>query len=125
MGVFHFFLIEQIVPNRATHHIFKKAKDCSSFNKFFQWSSQPETSQKSLKYLDLLWMIDLCIAKSVISVWVGCNSILSAGITEVIQKIWYLPQINEAPTSTAAVAETLNIAQRIASECKKELLYVT
>ena len=70
-------------------------------------------------------MFDLCILQSVISLWVGCNSILSARITEVIQKIWYLPQIGEAPTSTAAVAETLNTAQRIASECKKKLLSVT
>ena len=70
-------------------------------------------------------MIDLCIAPSAASVWVGCNSILSAEITEVIQRRWYLPQINEIPTLTAAVAETLNRAQRIASECEKELPSVT
>ena len=55
----------------------------------------------------------------------GYNSILSAEIREVIQKIWSLPQINETPTSTAEVTETLKRAQRIASECEKELLSVT
>ena len=50
-------------------------------------------------------MIDLCIATSAASMWVGYNSILLAEITEVIQKKFYLPQINETPTSTAAVAK--------------------
>ena len=53
--------------------------------------------------------------------WVGWNSIFSAENTEVIQKVWYLPQINESPTLTAVVAETLNVAQRTVSECGKDL----
>ena len=67
-----------------------------------------------------MWIID-----SVASMWVGWNYILSAEIKEVIQKVWDLPQINETPTLTAVVAETLNRAQRIASECEKELISVT
>ena len=66
-------------------------------------------------------MIDLCKAPSVTPMWVGWNSIFSAENTEVIQKVWYLPQINESPTLTAVVAETLNVAQRTASECGKDL----
>ena len=67
-----------------------------------------------------MWIID-----SVASMWVGWNYILSAEIKEVIQKVWDLPQINETPILTAVVAETLNRAQRIASECEKELISVT
>ena len=33
-----------------------------------------------------------------------------------------MPQINESPTSTAVVAEALNRAQHIASECAKDLI---
>ena len=33
-----------------------------------------------------------------------------------------MPQINESPTLTAVVAEALNRAQRIASECAKDLI---
>ena len=33
-----------------------------------------------------------------------------------------MPQINESPTSAAVVAEALNRAQRIASECAKDLI---
>ena len=36
-----------------------------------------------------------------------------------------LPQINESPTSTAVVTETLNRAQCIASECGKEFISAT
>ena len=49
----------------------------------------------------------------------GWDSILSPENTELIKKVWYLPQINESPTSTALVAEALNRAQRIASEFEK------
>ena len=44
-------------------------------------------SLKNARYLDLLWMIDLCIAPSAIPMWVGWNSILSVENTEVIQKV--------------------------------------
>ena len=81
-------------------------------------------SLTNARYLDLLWMIDLYIAPSVTPMWIGWNSIFSAENSEVIQKVWYLPQINESPTSTAVVAETLNRAQRIASECGKEFISV-
>ena len=70
-------------------------------------------------------MIDLCIAPSVASMWVRWNNILLAKITEVIQKVWYLPQIYEIPSSRDVVAETLHRAQRIASECEKGLIFVT
>lgn len=41
------------------------------------------------------------------------------------QKIWYLPPINLSPTSLSVVAETLNIAQQVACECKNYYLYMT
>ena len=70
-------------------------------------------------------MIDLCIVPSATPMLVEWNSILSAENTQVIQKVWYLPQINESSTSTAAVPETLNRTQRIDSECGKEFIFLT
>ena len=63
--------------------------------------------------------------ESVALMWVRWNRILSAEIKEVIQKVWYLPQINETPTLTVVVAKILNRAKRIASECEKELISET
>ena len=62
---------------------------------------------------------------SVALMWVRWNYILSAEIKEVIQKVCYLPQINETPTLTVVVAEILDSATRIASECEKELISET
>ena len=56
--------------------------------------------------------------------WVGWNSKHIPKSNE-IQKVWYLPQINQSPTSVAVVAETLKRAQIIAEECRKKTISVT
>ena len=45
--------------------------------------------------------------------------------TEASEVIWYLPQINISPTSSAVVRETMKRAQRMAVECNKENIAVT
>ena len=39
------------------------------------------------RIVDLLWMIDLCIAPTATPMWVGCNSIFSAENKELIQEV--------------------------------------
>ena len=50
--------------------------------------------------------------------WVGWNSKFDQSAKST-QNIWYLPQINESPTSHAVVAETLKRAIQVADECGK------
>ena len=57
------------------------------------------------------------------AMWVGWNSELFPN-THKLQKVWYLPQINQSPTS-AVVADTMQHAQRIASESNKTSIAVT
>ena len=44
---------------------------------------------------------------------------------ESTQKVWYLKQMNESPTSTSVVAETLKRSQKVAEECNKYNISVT
>ena len=72
----------------------------------------------------MLWMADCYFSPNTTPMWVGWNSKMFPD--EVCsQKVWYLPQINESPTSVAVVAETMRRAQRIAEECKKKSISVT
>ena len=57
-------------------------------------------------------------------VWVGWNAKYSPE-NKTTQKIWYLPQINQCPTLTSVVAETMRRSLRIASESQKENISVT
>ena len=50
--------------------------------------------------------------------WVGWNSKYGPQ-EESTENVWYLKQINESPTSTSVVAETLKQPQKVAEECKK------
>ena len=45
--------------------------------------------------------------------------------TRPLKKIWYLPHINQSPTSTSVVAETIRGSLRITSEGQKENITVT
>ena len=56
--------------------------------------------------------------------WAGWNSLYEKN-SEITHRICYLPQINESPTSTSVVRETLKRAKRIAIESqKKKLCYL-
>ena len=56
--------------------------------------------------------------------WVGWYAKYSPQ-NKTTQKIWYLPQINQSPTSTSVVAETMIRSFRIASEGQKENTFLT
>ena len=56
--------------------------------------------------------------------WVGWNSRYGPR-EESMQKVWYLKQMNESPTSTSVVAETLKRSQKVAEECNKYNISVT
>ena len=57
--------------------------------------------------------------------WVGWNASLIGNFELDAQKVWYLPQINQSPTSSAVVLETMKRSQRLAEECGKDSIAVT
>ena len=72
---------------------------------------------------DIMWMADVCNNEDT-PMWVGWNSMLIPK-DDHLQKIWYLPQINQSPTSTAVVLETMKRSLCIASESGKQSIAVT
>ena len=56
--------------------------------------------------------------------WAGWNSRYGPR-EESTPKFWYLKQMNESPTSTSVVAETLKRSQKVAEECNKYSMSVT
>ena len=57
--------------------------------------------------------------------WVGWNANMEKTNTQNKQSVFYMPQINESPTSTSVVRETMKKAQDVAKECNKESIAVT
>ena len=86
-------------------------------------ASEPKSHLNARMY-DSLWMMDFCFSPHGTAMWVGWNAELFPNTHE-LQKVWYLPQINQSPTSSAVVAETMRRAQRIASESNKTSISVT
>ena len=56
--------------------------------------------------------------------WAGWNSRYGPQ-EESKPKFWYLKQMNESPTSTSVVAETLKRSQKVAEECNIYNISVT
>lgn len=56
--------------------------------------------------------------------WVGWNA-MSIPRDEHLHKIWYLPHINQSPTSNAVVVETMKRSLRVAVESGKQSIAVT
>ena len=81
-------------------------------------------SVEKAKEADILWMINLHVSSMRTPLWTGCNSLAFNDKTSV-QKVWYLPQINQSPTTTAVVAETMNRALKIADESGRKSIAVT
>jgi hypothetical protein len=69
-------------------------------------------------------MMDFCFSPNDTPVSVGWNAKVFPNKKQ-LQKVWYLPQINQSPTSTAAAAEKMGRAQGIVNESKKESISVT
>ena len=75
-------------------------------------------SVEKAKEADILWMINLHVSPMQTPLWTGWNSLAFNDKTSV-QKVWYLPQINQSPNTTAVVPETMNRALKIADEWEK------
>ena len=60
-----------------------------------------------------------------IPMWVGCNSRNDASSFDQKQKIFYLPPINQSPTSHSVVLETMKRPQQLAKESKIKEIAVT
>ena len=57
--------------------------------------------------------------------WVGWNLLQTPDKNDAQENVFYLPQINLSPTSTAVVRETLKRAQQMAAECNMTSISVT
>ena len=63
-------------------------------------------------------MIQFSILPKSTPMWVGWNTQHRID-KKATEKIWYLPAINQSPTSTVVVKETMKKAQQLAVECGK------
>ena len=74
---------------------------------------------------DIMWMADIVTDKDETTpMFVGWNAMLLPKEDQ-RQKVVYLPQINQSPTSYAVVKETMDRALCVAEECGKESVVVT
>lgn len=76
------------------------------------------------KMSDTLWIMSLTLDKKETPMWVGYNAKRIKDPLP-IQKIAYMTQIDQSPTSLSVVAETLRICQKVARECKQSVISVT
>lgn len=83
----------------------------------------PATLKKSQE-LDFLWTLNLKLKPKETQMWVGFNYDHTIE-TLARQKVCYLPQINQSPTSNAVVMHTLKMSQRVAEECDQQYISVT
>ena len=86
-----------------------------------QWI--PESYQQA-KINDLLWMIQFSILPKSTPMWVGWNAQHRIN-KKATEKIWYLPAINQSPTSTEVIKETMKRAQQLTKECGKREIALT
>ena len=74
---------------------------------------------------DVLWMANVAIEpENLTSLWTGWNSLISSPNNRK-HKVWYLPQINQSPTSHSVVAETMKRTIDIGKECGRDSVAVT
>ena len=79
----------------------------------------PESYTKS-RHDDVKWMISFAFWRETQPMWVRCNAKKESDKFSKIQKLFYLPQINQSPTSTVVVVETLKRALKFADHFKKK-----
>ena len=85
--------------------------------------AQPNISKSCGKYI--LWLEDVATdTENSTPMWIGWNSNLIPS-DDCFQEIWYLPQINQSPTSYAVVCQTMKDSLKISSECRKHNIAVT
>ena len=72
---------------------------------------------------DVLWMLDVWQNPNT-PMWAGWNAERVYDCRKQM-KVWYLPQINQSPTSNAVVVETMKRSQKLAEESNKSCMVVT
>ena len=82
-------------------------------------------SLKEAKLMDLAWMASIALNLTGTPMWFGWNNLMADSGPHSMQKVCYLPQINQSPTSTSVVLETMKMSQRIREECGKRYMLVT
>ena len=98
---------------------------CTLSSDDFKQSKEPG-GYKLTVYKDLLWIMYVYFNQNKPVMWTGWNSkAISSSTAGNQQKVWYLEQINQSPTSTTVVIETLRRALKIATECKLNSISVT
>ena len=84
---------------------------------------EPYRKMQNVQYCDAIWMI-LSTLHDKLPTWVAWNSIFTTDHLP-RQTICYLQNICLPPTRMDVIAETLKIAQQVATECKEEYAVVT
>lgn len=86
----------------------------------------PDSLKKS-QDIDELWTsaFSLPLEQTPIPMWTGFNCWFYSEDIFPKQRICYLPQINQSPTSNAVVLETMDMATRIGEECGQRYMAVT
>ena len=98
---------------------------CTLSSDDFKQSKEPGGYELTV-YKDLLWIMYVYFNQNKPVMWTGWNSkAISSSTAGNQQKVWYLEQINQSPTSTTVVIETLRRALKIATECKLNSISVT
>ena len=82
------------------------------------------TREKNALFKDVQWMVDaFANDDKTTPIWVGWNAIRdNKQVTK--QKIWYLQQINESPTSYSVVFKTMLRSSEIAKACNRDSIAV-
>ena len=60
-----------------------------------------------------------------VPIWVGWNALSTPPSELPVQKVWYLPQIKQSPTSNSVVKETLRRSLQIAEASGRECIAST
>ena len=82
-------------------------------------------SLSSAKFKDTLWILECSFFPKKTPMWVGWNSLQTLDKNNAQENVYYLPQINLSPTSTAVMRQTLKRAHQMAAECNMTSISVS
>ena len=75
--------------------------------------------------IDILWMLTYLVNFHTVTLfWPGRNSTLIEPM-QYMQKVWYLPQVNQSPTNHSTLAEIMHISLQIVQKAMKNSIAVT
>jgi len=83
----------------------------------------PDLTQRARK-LDKVWMMGHCLGANDMRMWSGFNARFHQDALPK-QNVYYMPNLDKAPTKDDVVAETMRISKRCAEECGQMYALVT